>query len=269
MINTHLKTYTPLPQLQSFIKCYYLCESDYTEYVQDVFYADGSVEIVFHVGLDFYRGEEKECWAKVIGQIIQPLTMRAKGRGKSFGIWFWPHTFSSFSGIPLNELNDKVISLDNIFSQTFIGFVKNCLYENDINSLMEGMNIYLLKKLRISSNSIKDKIVTYAIEHILTEKSASDLDKLVRDTNISNRYLEKIFKEKIGFSPKLLIRIARFQYALHHLINRQINSLTSLAYHVGYYDQAHFIREFKEFTGTVPSQFHLTKHPINQYFLNL
>jgi AraC-like DNA-binding protein len=65
------------------------------------------------------------------------------------------------------------------------------------------------------------------------------------------------------------MRIVRFQSALQHLIGSHTDSLTDITYRAGYYDQAHFIREFKEFTGQVPSHFQLTKHPINQYFLPL
>jgi len=237
--------------------------------VKDVFYADGCVEVVFHIGLDFYRGEEKECWAKVIGQITQPLTMKAKGRGRSFGIWFWPHTFSLFSGFSVNELNDKAIALGNIFSQRFIDFVKNSMYENDIESLVRETNSCLSKKLRVPSNLIKERITAHAVRYIVNEKANSNLDKLVTDCNISNRYLQKMFLERIGVSPKFFIRITRFQHALQHLAKYRTVSLTDLAYQAGYYDQAHFIREFKEFTGTSPSQFLLNGHPINQYFLNL
>ncbi|HTE00066.1 MAG TPA: helix-turn-helix domain-containing protein [Mucilaginibacter sp.] len=264
-----LKIFAPSLQLRSFIKCYYVCESHYTEYVKDVFFPDGSVEVVFHAGTDFYRDDEKECWAKVIGQITQPLTMKAIGEGKSFGIWFLPHTFSLFSGISMNELNDKTIPLDTIFSQAFIDLVKNCLLENDVNGLVEGTNIYLSRRLNISSNPVKEKIVEHAIQYILTKKAGTDLDKLVKDCNISNRYLQKIFIERIGFSPKFFIRIVRFQYALHLLTGCRPDSLTALTYLAGYYDQAHFIRDFKEFTGSAPSQFHLAKHPINQHFLGL
>lgn len=265
----NLKIYTPSPPLQPYIKCYYLSESNYTQYVKDVFFPDGCVEAVFHAGLDFYRNEEKECWAKVIGQITRPLTMKAIGKGKSFGIWFLPHTFSLFSGISTHEINDKIIPSETVFSQHFIAFIKDCLFENDIKKLVEGTNNYLSKKLSIPLNSIKERIAEYAIRYILTEKAASNLDKLVRDCNISNRYLQKIFIEKVGYSPKFFIRTARFQYALDHLTKYQTDSLTALAYQAGYYDQAHFIREFKEFTGFAPSQFQLTKYPINQYFLGL
>src|SRR5690348_9857135 len=106
----NLRLFSPCHELKPFIKCYYLSESEYPNYVKDVFFADGCVEVVFHFGLDFYRGEEKECWAKVIGQITEPLTMTAIGKGRSFGIWFCPHAFSLFSRVSVSELNDKALS---------------------------------------------------------------------------------------------------------------------------------------------------------------
>lgn len=265
----NLRLFNPSDELKPFIKCYYLSECLYTNYVKDVFFADGCVEVVFHFGLDFYRGEEKESWAKVIGQITQPLTMAVTGKGKSFGIWFWPHTFSRFSSVPLNELNDKALPLDNIFTLSFMDSIKNCVLENDTENLIKQANVYLSGKLKSKINSCREKILEYAIRYILREKAASNLDRLASDCNTSSRNLQKMFKEGVGFSPKFFMRIVRFQSALQHLVKDETISLTDLAYRNGYYDQAHFIKEFRGFTGMSPSQFHLSKHPINQFFLNL
>ncbi|HEX4851703.1 MAG TPA: helix-turn-helix domain-containing protein [Puia sp.] len=125
----------------------------------------------------------------------------------------------------------------------------------------------MLKKLKLLSNPFKEHIADYAVQYILNKKAESNLDQLIKDCNISNRYLQKVFVEKIGYSPKFFIRIVRFQQALHYLCAGKIGSLTALGYRAGYFDQAHFIREFKEFTGLAPSQFHPAKHPINQHFL--
>jgi AraC-like DNA-binding protein len=262
------KKYLPSSRLSPFIKCYYLIEGDYKEHVSDIFFADGCIEVVFNVGLEFYRENEKECWAKIIGQITKPLIVNAIGKGKSFGIWFYPQTFSLFSNIAIDELNDKAIALDNIFSQDFIDLVGNCLYKDDINNLIEGVDSYMINILRPPQNKLKQNIVDHAVTYILRHKENSNISKLVKDCNISNRYLQKIFIEKIGVSPKFFLRTIRFQQVLHYLSNYQINSLTSLSYEAGYYDQSHFIKEFKEFTGLIPSQYSLENHPINKYFIN-
>ena len=69
---------------------------------------------------------------------------------------------------------------------------------------------------------------------------------------ITSRYLQKIFLQHTGLTPKLYSKIARFQNSLQ-LIAKKNTSLTDIAYECGYFDQSHFIREFKSFTGFAPS----------------
>lgn len=284
-----VNTYTPCAQLQSLVKCYYVSESTYTDFVTDVFFADGCVEVVFHVGLDFYRGTEKESSAKIIGQILDPLTMKARGQGKSFGIWFYPHAFSLFCGLPLHEFNNRAVALDALFAPSFIHSIQNYIHDNDLANLISLTDAYLTSQLNRRNHSSKEKLLTHAVAYIQAKKGAADLDCLVNQCNISYRYLQQIFVEYVGISPKLLIRIMRFQYALQQLTRKQSGlssagpypsgsnaadayvsgKLTELTYLAGYYDQAHFIREFKAFTGMTPSQFQSSQHPINQYFIHL
>lgn len=225
------------------------------------------MEVVFHAGLDFYRDNKKEAWAKIIGQITTPLTMKALGKGRTLGVWFLPHAFSIFCNLPLHDLNDRTVSLENVFSQWFIQFVGDNLAEGKTEILIAGVNTYLIKKLSQHYFSHKEKIIAYAVERIL--KRDANLDNIVNVCNISRRHLEKIFLEKVGVSPKFLMRIVRFQQVVHELSDPTYNSLTCLGYEAGYYDQAHFIRDFRKLTGMLPSRFKPASHPINRYFLKM
>ena len=264
----HLQILAPAPQLQPYIKCYYVSESNYQRFVTDVFFADGCVEAVFHAGLDFYRGEVKECSAKVIGQIIQPLTMRALGRGKTFGIWFYPHTFSLFCGIPLHEINDRILSLDNLFNTDFIDTVFNYLANNDTAVLAQHINKGLLKKLRYSPMGVKEEVIAYAVTQLQLQRNCN-IGQLAQHCGVTQRYLQKIFNLRVGYSPAMFAKVIRFQRALRGLVEQTQCSLTRISGDAGYYDQAHFIRDFRQFTGVTPTQFRLSIHPINQYFINL
>jgi AraC-like DNA-binding protein len=69
---------------------------------------------------------------------------------------------------------------------------------------------------------------------------------------LSERTLERRFKQSIGISAKLFSRICRFQESLNQLRKNKYDKLSDIAYENGYADQSHFIRSFKEFTGVSP-----------------
>jgi transcriptional regulator GlxA family with amidase domain len=79
------------------------------------------------------------------------------------------------------------------------------------------------------------------------------IEKLAYEVNTGRRELERKFLEQVGISPKLLARITRFQKVLNKIETEHINSFTAAAYEGGFYDQSHFIRDFKEFTGYSPN----------------
>ncbi len=81
--------------------------------------------------------------------------------------------------------------------------------------------------------------------------------------NISTRYLNMLFTQYTGLPPKLFCKINRFQQSLV-LVNNNEEKLTDVAYSSGYFDQSHFIREFKQFTGLTPNAFADNASPINQ-----
>lgn len=262
-----IRKFIPSPRLTKFIKCYYYLENSDESLITDTFFADGCIEAVFSLGWDFYKGGSRENWAKIIGQIIKPRHLEIIGKGQSFGIWFYPHTFSYFSNIQVFELNDRVVSWDLLFPNSSAEFVGNCIYEKQFDKLIKGVDDFLLKKMSGYKEKSSDQLTEHAIHYLYQHKASSDLNYLSSLLNVSQRYLQKIFLTKIGFSQKQFIRILRFQQILQRLSQENISSLTTLAYENEYYDQSHFVREFKSFTGFLPSEFEAKKLPINQYFI--
>jgi AraC-like DNA-binding protein len=96
--------------------------------------------------------------------------------------------------------------------------------------------------------------VFMSIRSIIRERGLLDVQALAEQSYLSRRQFERRFLEASGLSPRLFARIIRFQEAVRHFGVRDL-SLTQLAYQCGYYDQSHFIHDFKAFSGHHPRQF--------------
>lgn len=259
--------FTPATGLTKFIKCYYYLEHSDGGAISDTFFADGCIEAVFSLGWDFYKEDTKEDWAKIIGQIIKPRHLNIIGRGQSFGIWFYPHTFSYFSNIQMFELNDRVLPWGTLFPDSFAEFVGNCLHERQFDRLTKGVDDFLLKRISRYKEKAMDRLTEPAIQYLYEHKGCADLNHLSSSLNVSQRYLQKAFLTRIGISQKQFVRVLRFQQSLQRLSRGEVPSLSAVAYESDFYDQSHFVREFKTFTGFLPSQFKANQLPINRHFI--
>jgi transcriptional regulator GlxA family with amidase domain len=90
------------------------------------------------------------------------------------------------------------------------------------------------------------------IPDILKHSGMVKIDQLAKDACLSNRQFERVFKERIGLSPKFYSRLVRFTKAWLIKENNPAVTWTEIAYSCGYFDQMHLIRDFQAFTGTNP-----------------
>ncbi|MEM7381305.1 MAG: helix-turn-helix transcriptional regulator, partial [Bacteroidota bacterium] len=100
-------------------------------------------------------------------------------------------------------------------------------------------------------NSALD-VIDIVVQKVLSKKGAISVLDLAGFAGYSTRQLERGFRSRTGFNPKYFSRIVRFQQAMKSYDTREVKNLSELAYHSGYADQAHFIREFQEFSGMKP-----------------
>jgi AraC-like DNA-binding protein len=210
-------------------------------------------------GQGFQTNPPIELW----GQITKPLAIRSSGRNIMLGVRFYPHSAAYFFNEDVSVFNNEVIDATGLFGGS-LSILHERLFENpDIQDRITLMEEYLLSRL-VVSQKISDKI-KFVGQIADSLKNAYDNEKIasvsVRN-NISSRYLNQLFTRYTGLPPKLFFKINRFKYSLQ-LISNKDQKFTGIAYESGYFDQSHFIREFKLFTGVTPAAFSDQASPIN------
>jgi AraC-like DNA-binding protein len=127
---------------------------------------------------------------------------------------------------------------------------------------------FLVQRISTQERNHGKLTVVNSIMHDLNRNDFFDnIEDVAARYGITSRYLQKLFLQHTGLTPKLYRKINRFQNSLK-LISKKNTSLTAIAYDCGYFDQSHFIRDFKSFTGTTPSGYASATSPITSAFSN-
>jgi AraC-like DNA-binding protein len=204
---------------------------------------------------------------ELLGQATQAYQIGVKGHNVLLGVRFFPHTAALFLRGGVGEFTNTVADLSAV-----LGNDLDALYRRlqDTERLPEQIGLvqeFLLKQLNYRRQEGRQyKMMEWSIAQLLAQKENNCLEKTAFQAGISLRYLEKTFGEFLGVSPKLFVKITRLQKSFAYL-HRRSCSLTEVAFASGYYDQSHFIRDFKSFTGMTPSQYVPERFPLNSLFL--
>jgi AraC-like DNA-binding protein len=156
------------------------------------------------------------------------------------------------TGIPVQRLQNSLLPLNSFFKASDLERITNQLKEHksilEKFSALESFMIEHIKTVNVDSR------LPYAIT-LLKRNPNLTMDNLSKTLCISNRGMQKLFNKHIGLSPSYLKKIIRFNRATELMVEKPQISLTAVALHCGYYDQAHFIKDFKRFGAITPSDF--------------
>jgi AraC-like DNA-binding protein len=265
----------PDPRLRSYVKCYYIYESSSDATFEDTVFPSGCMEIIFNLGTGqwqtargggFVTTPPIELW----GQIIQPLAIRSSGKNIMLGVRFLPHGAACFFREKLDRFNDGVLDLRDVAGMeegrtgsAGVAALHARLQKTAAWSARIGLvEEFLLRQLSMVEERLdKVAVVNNIMSELRSEDFFDNISNVASRYGISSRYLQKLFLQYTGLTPKLYNKIHRFQRSLR-LVSQNDLSLTSIAYDCGYFDQSHFIREFKSFTGYTPSGYAAATSPI-------
>lgn len=252
------QTYEPGESLSTLIRCYWTLESPVTGIVErQTVVPDGCMEMIFHYG-DLYKQYNQDgssiiqprCF--VIGQLKQPLEIEPTGVTGIFSVRFQPNGFFPFATVPIKEMANTALPLGQLFGDAGSAIEQDILNADSTSERIQLVENFLSSLL--TDTVIIDHIARSVVATILSANGQLSVEEVSKQCHINRRSLERKFSTAIGLSPKQLSKIIRLQAMLKILLNKQCAKLTDLAYKGEYYDQAHFIKDFKELTGFTPKE---------------
>ena len=183
--------------------------------------------------------------------------MRTSAGGGAVLVAFREAGAARFFAEPLHELFGQTLSLADLLPHRVLDRVSSQVAEAGTDALRLGLiEQFLLARLRPRG---PDALVAAAVEAIHAARGSVRIGALARQLHLSQDAFEKRFRAQVGSTPKQLASLVRVRHAMASY--RPGSSLSRLALDAGYFDQSHFIREFRAVTGEAPRRFfHSTEH---------
>lgn len=252
--------FKPCPMLEPYVSCYWLSVFTGTENeAQELkpkpvtLIPDGGSSIIFDI--NYKQNCHYEC---VWGVMDKPVVVYnqhsvSKGSIMTFGVDFKPGGLYRFLNIPMWEFTNRSPELETVSYSTF-----HRLAESMVNAVSIGEQIYRIESFLLKQLDKMNSCQAPVMEALFTISETAGIirvKELAGKLLISERSLRRLFHEYVGIPPKTLCRITRLQSVMRNCMgDKQIDFLMA-AYDNGYFDQSHFIKDFKEFCGYTPSQF--------------
>jgi AraC-like DNA-binding protein len=184
------------------------------------------------------------------GQLSRALSLRPAGRVATLGVRFHSDGAAALMGIPQHELTDRTPAMDVI-----AGGLARLLAEvlDACADPRQALGPVQSRLMPFAVRAAPDTRVRFAVDAIMRRRGHVDIDRLARAAGLSRRHLERRFLDVVGLTPKRLARTVRFQHAVGVLERAAPRgACTTTAALCGYADQAHFVRDFRDFAGSTP-----------------
>lgn len=215
---------------------------------------DGTIEFVFNFGNDYFQVNESEKaevkGAHVIGIRKTSLTISQTGKQNFFCIRFKLGGTYPFFKIPVHLFANGFYSMHELLGNQIKELEEKLYHAKDNFIRVQLADQFLLQKLVVRTDDY-----VFAEKCIPAILRAGNIGSVLKGFNVNYKTLERRFNKVLGLSPSELIKINRFNNAVQAMYSCRYNSLTDITYVCGYYDQSHFIREFKQLTNYTPNKF--------------
>lgn len=267
----YYKVLPPHPGLHSHVGCYWILKTDARFATrQEVIIPDGYGEIIFNLGAP-YPWQPAGCPAPriirdthLVGQRDTSVTVKLPARLYQVGVKLKPAAMRSLLGLPPTGLTNCLVHASDVGGHALAELAER-LYE----ASSEHRQVQLLDDFfgqKRGGQVEADAVTEQALHRILDQKGILRVDEVKNELNVDYRTLERRFKATTGLTPKEFARIIRFKNAYKAFRGNQAKD-PFFFLDWGYYDQSHYIREFRHFMGSAPGAFRAGLTPVSDAIL--
>ncbi|GAB5525477.1 MAG: hypothetical protein Roseis2KO_33490 [Roseivirga sp.] len=246
----------PGEALHHLINCYWHIDSEGDTAVEtQKIVPDGYPEIILHYGNAYEINLEGSWQAQSLhllaGQIRHYFYLRNTGASGMIGIKLQPTALTCLFGLDQSTITDKVIELSERLTQVLFPVISTLKPDLSTTAVFKQLDDIFL---HLTDHTVLAPEVDTGLKLIMERNGNIGVNELTQTIGCSERKLERLFKRFVGLSPKFYARIIRLSY-IFELMQEGDKSWSDLVYDSGFYDQSHFIKNFKEFTGEDPSSY--------------
>jgi len=255
------RTYIPGPPLCRFVEWLWLYEGDNLPHRKERVLPDGAMQLIVNLREDRLRAFDREdhgecrsfCGSLVSGAHSEFVVIDTACLGEVMGVHFRPGGAFPFFRSPGNELRDAHVSLDALWGSRAAGLRDRLLEAKTAEDRFRILEQALLAQA--ARPLAGDPAVAFALRELQYAPHTRTISEIGRQIGLSPRRFIEAFSEEVGLTPKLFCRIRRFQQVLRLMRSGRRIDWTDIALSCGYFDQPHFIHDFRSFSGINPTAY--------------
>jgi AraC-like DNA-binding protein len=191
--------------------------------------------------------------SSIFGISTHKYAHELRDMGKVFGVKFKPGGFYPFLKSSVAHLTDQSLSVSDVFGISAAELESALLALEDDAAMVTYMEQFLCDHLPAPDAMVAE--INRLVDLVMTDRQIKRVDDLVQHSHLSKRTLQRLFREYVGVSPKWVIQRYRLHEVADLLAAGTVTDWAALALHLGYFDQAHFIKDFKAIVGMLPTEY--------------
>lgn len=253
--------YVPAPPLSDFVELFWLYEGYQQPHKKERLLPDGSMDLVINLNEDRVRvydaGDPEKIetlrGAIVVGAHSEFFVIDTAQQHTVAGVHFKPGGAFPFFDPPVSELHNALVSLDGLWGR-LAGQLRERLLETvTAQEKFRVMEQTLLA--RAAERLERHPAVRFALQEFYGAPHTRAIADVTGQIGLSAKRFIQVFSDQVGLTPKLFCRVRRFQRVLRRIGAGRPVEWAAVAADCGYFDQAHFIRDFRAFSGINPGTY--------------